>query len=602
MVLFPKHSLCFALLLAPLSALAQSEDCQSAYHLMLAGKTYSFQNFSAYLNELDAKIMQELSSNAAERPASLSRHYSYFQQVRNAELLWKGQKQFLEEINQLKSLTYNHNAGTTVGETAEEFLANVFQRTGINLELKPLASARRRVKDETNFHIHSNGIASIRPQELEQNLLAFRSRVAEYRKKYGADLISEDAELNAAYNFMATNALMNLRRQSLKNPKSLDAITLLAPLTDDAIDHGLDVKSAMQKITKKLHGETVKAETPYETVVFDFIDELLREFPPEKDPLMAETLKALQKAQLQSVKLQKDPNISKEELLQLTNRKGGLAMVSFAKAGLKDLTPAEVEYFYRLGTHAQKLDDLIDFSGDLKSGTMTLWTKAQQQEKNLDEPIQILLKSQKMLDNSAQDLLAGTTGQKELTSFVEFGTKAYIAGSLMQPKLARQMAAEFKSGFPLSPSHMQRMMAAVFAKVSDSDPDKKAIMDILQRNLLKGADGSGGAEAQLRGLDGIPGYWQLMQLNHYYQQANIKLARTKNGFAFAALARLTALAGMLQAIENPAVRGAILPILIVMVAKKNFEHFDKLLLATAAWLAYEKYQKSGMESPNSRGK
>ena len=103
------------------------------------------------------------------------------------------------------------------------------------------------------------------------------------------------------------------------------------------------------------------------------------------------------------------------------------------------------------------------------------------------------------------------------------------------------------------------------------------------------------ASTTVAGISGMPGYWQLMQLQHLYRMGNFKLAQTKYGFAYAALGRLCALSYMVTQIHSQEVKGAILPILIFMVAQKKIQHVDKLLLATAAWLAFEKSQMQTKE-------
>jgi hypothetical protein len=251
-------------------------------------------------------------------------------------------------------------------------------------------------------------------QSLDGYSKQFYEDVEEYKLKYGAKFFPEDTIARGAVNVMTMRLWADLSGIPMKEREAMNALALLHPVTDEVIDSGTFDPKTLQKITDLLAGKPQTAQTPYETLVFDFIGKMYARFPNTDHKIFDDAISSLHQLQIMSAK--QKPGMPTKELLDLTFKKGGLSTVAAGYVALGGLTPAQHEFFFKAGAVFQIMDDLADIKGDLKDGISTVWTNELRTKGNIDEPMRRFLATEAAFERDLPRLAA------------DFNPKANLAG------------------------------------------------------------------------------------------------------------------------------------------------------------------------------
>ena len=180
----------------------------------------------------------------------------------------------------------------------------------------------KKLSQSTNQLLESSGAQDIPFWRMSRFINRFYQTVEEYKLSYGPEFFEQQRMKKAAFDVFAIHMLSEILKTPIPSVKAVYALALLHPITDEALDSGLDVSDAMKKITKKLNGLPVQAETRYEVVALGLVDDILRAHPEDANPWVIHSLRRLHTAQLKSVVIQKSGTV--EEVIDNTLDKGAL--------------------------------------------------------------------------------------------------------------------------------------------------------------------------------------------------------------------------------------------------------------------------------------
>jgi hypothetical protein len=221
------------------------------------------------------------------------------------------------------------------------------------------------------------------------------------RKRYGTEFLQRDTVSRAVVNVIAMrmNAAMNGRPVDQAQRDAMNAIALLHPITDEALDAGKLGRSTLQKLTLQLQGVPPTAETAYERIVFDLVDAIYHEYPRDRHPVLDWALGKLHEEQIKSVR-QKDSDLPERELLRVTLGKGALTRLISGYLALGSLDEKQQAYFFLGGGVFQLLDDWVDIGDDEREGNGTVWTRALAEHDEVEEPLRRLLALQRFVEST----------------------------------------------------------------------------------------------------------------------------------------------------------------------------------------------------------
>lgn len=96
-----------------------------------------------------------------------------------------------------------------------------------------------------------SGAAQVPFEFIKSGLADFEKHVEGYRQKYGAEFFPEDVVTKAGFDVFAMLMLACLADRPIHSLESVYALSLLHPITDNALDSkNYDVSKSMDKITK----------------------------------------------------------------------------------------------------------------------------------------------------------------------------------------------------------------------------------------------------------------------------------------------------------------------------------------------------------------
>jgi len=236
-------------------------------------------------------------------------------------------------------------------------------------------------------------------EEIFGATVVFVKRARELGERSGIELARGDL-FQALRNVWIMNGLQVFLGRPVAATPSVFAYSMLYPLTDNLLDDAAvppAVKAAFnRRLGRRLAGGRPAAEDAREQAVFDLVGEIEGEFPRERFPRVYESLQAIHRGQVRSLRQQtapvagdagrarpgvgpsggQPPPEADDDLLSLTAEKGGASVLTdgFLVAG--DLTPEEADWVFGYGVVLQLSDDLQDATEDRAAGHRTLFSTA----------------------------------------------------------------------------------------------------------------------------------------------------------------------------------------------------------------------------------
>ncbi len=269
-----------------------------------------------------------------------------------------------------------------------------------------------------------------------EEILQFKDRVSgysreylkdveRYKEVYGEQFFSLSAISRAGANVMAMRLFAQGNDLPQPPKKAMYAIALLHPLTDDYMDQGFVDSKIVQGISQKLAEVDVTTSNPYEKLVYDLIDDLFEDYPREEHPILPHILESLHQEQIRSLK-QKDNGISREDIVDISLRKGGLSTLAAGYIALGGLTERQFKFFYELGALFQFIDDSADTTEDINDGVSTIWTSPILSGKDCDETLSRILGLHQHIRNQARDYVKDFTHPTLATTLYDKGFRALM--------------------------------------------------------------------------------------------------------------------------------------------------------------------------------
>ena len=344
----------------------------------------------------------------------------------------------------------------------------------------------KKLSQSTNQLLESSGAQDIPFWRMSRFINRFYQTVEEYKLSYGPEFFEQQRMKKAAFDVFAIHMLSEILKTPIPSVKAVYALALLHPITDEALDSGLDVSDAMKKITKKLNGLPVQAETRYEVVALGLVDDILRAHPEDANPWVIHSLRRLHTAQLKSVVIQKSGTV--EEVIDNTLDKGALTYLLFGALAVGDLTAGQAEYFYRAGAILQLVDDLLDLGADFEEGQKTPWTIAySDHRKSLKSPYQRTILLLNLLNKDAPELLGDWPSKDKLVGSFNFAFRLFTLASMTDPFAGKYIAKQARELAPVPPKVINNVVTGLLDTLEAGAPGpEKPLVEVLDMGFLNG--------------------------------------------------------------------------------------------------------------------
>ncbi len=469
----------------------------------VSGKAYDLSNpddllavFGQWDRQLVASYLQKPTS--ADVPKALPR-FTYWDQLRTRINLFRTGPEVREQAPKTAQAMATHGISASEGvQMVANALASFHFGNRISHDV-----GKQRFDDIQNSWLNllaGIGHGNVPFSQVSAFTKGWNDKVNQVRAEGGAAFLKDEASVEkAGFDAFAMWMLARIAGKSPPSMESVYALSLLHPITDNAIDSGANVGKSMQKLTKLLEGEAVVPETEYERVVFRLVNQILTDFPPSTHPEVRATLLALQQEQLKSALLQKT-NATDEERIENTLRKGALTALLFGQLSFGKLDAGQTEYFYRAGSMLQLVDDLLDVSSDLKEGNHTVWTMAHQRNRgDLNDPMRRLMKSQKELEEAAPLLLKDLPNQQAFQNSFNLAFQMFVYSSTFDPAVAKGTRSSLGSRLPLPPKDLKQAVFDILGDPAKLPESTKPPMKILDTGFLGGKYFASGTEGQSKG-------------------------------------------------------------------------------------------------------
>ena len=130
----------------------------------------------------------------------------------------------------------------------------------------------------------------------------------------------------------------------------------------------------------KLKGESAAPQNALEEKTCRLLDMILESYEGSAKKKIAGTLLELLEAQNNSIRQQKT-DIAEEQILEISMWKGSTSVLADYLFATTKWTEYEENFYLKFGFILQLVDDLQDIDEDRKSGSRTLMTEAEKQQK-----------------------------------------------------------------------------------------------------------------------------------------------------------------------------------------------------------------------------
>lgn len=287
--------------------------------------------------------------------------------------------------------------------SVEEKEANLQASKTIKFEAERLCESDQKQKSSTS---NENGQTSISGQRCKENRAALKEKSMELfarflkidkqilnqatdlnmlkvvktfasRARHEDQNISTDDVLQASRNVWTAAALQKILNVEVRLTDSIFGYSMLYPYTDNVFDDPhLDRKEKrtfVKNFGLLLLERAVPNPTPHEMKVSAMVSAIYNQYSSQSFPNIQQALLSIYHAQVASVK-QTAPNISLNEVLETSAFKGATSVLADAYLAKPQLNMQEIDMSIELGFVLQLIDDLQDFTPDMKVEQKTLFS------------------------------------------------------------------------------------------------------------------------------------------------------------------------------------------------------------------------------------
>lgn len=238
---------------------------------------------------------------------------------------------------------------------------------------------------------------------ITDHFLPMGTELARWTRRFDAGLSNADT-IQACRNAWTCCGLQALLGKPMELTPSILAYSLLYPYSDNYLDHpGLSTTDKLEfseRFRRRLCGDRIAPVSPHEAAVWTMVQLIEEQYPRLEYPQVYDCLLAIHRAQELSIAQLKVSHtinnsqansLDNSELLRISCAKGGTSVLADACLTQPILNPDEVRLSFEWGVLLQLGDDLQDVREDLRSGSITLFTRTIAQGKPLDSLILQLL-------------------------------------------------------------------------------------------------------------------------------------------------------------------------------------------------------------------
>jgi hypothetical protein len=231
--------------------------------------------------------------------------------------------------------------------------------------------------------------------------------------------LAMDETFQACRNAWTAGGLQSLLGSPVAITPSILGYSLLYPYSDNYLDSKAvssgQKRCFSERFCKRLRGEALASGDEHEAAIWAAVGLIETQYPRAEYPQVYESLLAIHRAQEQSVVQEsRAGDCSDRELLQISFAKGGTSVLADACLVSGQVSANEAELAFDWGAVLQLGDDLEDVRGDLRCGSSTLFTRAVQAHRPLDQLAAQLLNFSEQMATKMNSFPHGSATLKNL--------------------------------------------------------------------------------------------------------------------------------------------------------------------------------------------
>ncbi len=188
----------------------------------------------------------------------------------------------------------------------------------------------------------------------------------------------------ALRNIFIANSLQLLFGKEVELTNAIAAYSLLYPYTDNFIDNpeisSSEKKNFNKRFQERLEGKEVEPVTLHDVKIYRAIENIEKDLPREKYPLVYDSLLLIFDAQVSSMSQEGPTRLSPHIILPITFYKGGASVVADSYLVMPEINQDMVHFSFNYGTILQLIDDLQDYKEDRESNHWTLFSLKNEEE------------------------------------------------------------------------------------------------------------------------------------------------------------------------------------------------------------------------------
>ena len=258
-------------------------------------------------------------------------------------------------------------------------------------------------------------------QILTEEFLPVGTALAQWARRFDPNL-SMDSIIQACRNAWTACGLQPLLGEPVHITPSILGYSLLYPYSDNYLDRA-DITSQTKlhfsrRFRDRLHGHALPTQDSREEALWTMVALIEDQYPRPLYPEVYDCLLAIHQAQEDSIAQVNNAKASAAapdtELLRLSCAKGGTSVLADACLGRGSLTGQESQFAFEWGVLLQLGDDLQDIAEDLERGSITLFSRAAAEGRQLDSLVLQLLNFSERVGSRMESLPHGTPTLRHL--------------------------------------------------------------------------------------------------------------------------------------------------------------------------------------------
>jgi hypothetical protein len=189
-----------------------------------------------------------------------------------------------------------------------------------------------------------------------------------------------DSLWQALRNVWIGNSLQMLLDKTVVLRPGLFAYSMLYPLTDNLLDDpevdGAAKRGFNERLGRRLAGLAAGPARAGDAAISRLVGRIEEEFPRRAFVDVYESLLAIHRGQVLSLRQQDEPGLNDGEIVMISCEKGGASVLADLYLVVAAPSPSEERFAFGYGVFLQLLDDLQDVESDIAAGHQTLFTRA----------------------------------------------------------------------------------------------------------------------------------------------------------------------------------------------------------------------------------